>query len=127
MGNYMDHKLETLQQILDNMTEDSGFYGAVISSEEGLIIINSNHMDPKIEIEPLAAKAASILNNYEIFSDNPEDITITYPNKKIFIRKVSTFNNTENSVILIAIMPNNMRYYRRKVNKIANNVIRSIC
>ncbi len=123
----MDQKLFALQQMVDHITEDSGFYGTIISSEEGLIIINSNHLDSKIEIEPLAAKAASIFNDYEIISENPEDIIITYTNKKIFIRKLSPLNNSENSILLIAIMPLNMRYYRRKINKIANNVLNSIC
>ena len=118
----MDQKLNTLQQILNHITEDSGFFGSIVSSEEGLIIITSNQMDPRIEIENLAAKAASIFNEDGVISGNPEDITISYPNRKVYIQKISLFNNSKNSILLITIMPQNFRYFRRKINKIAKQV-----
>lgn len=116
----MDQKFYVLQQILDEMTEDSGFFGSIISSQEGLIIINSNQMDPMIEIESTAAKAASIFNEKGVLSDDPDSITIGYPNKKVFIQKIPLNNGEGDSFLLIIIMPNNMRYYRRKVNKLKN-------
>ena len=117
----MDEKLNALQQILDNLTEDSGFFGSIISSEEGLIILSTNRMDPTMEIEALAAKAATIFNEYEESSSMPQDITINYPSKKIFIQKVSSFNNSGNSVLLITLMPQNLRYFRRKVNRLVKH------
>ncbi len=118
----MDQKLFTLQQILNHIIEDSGFFGSLVASQEGLIILTSNQMDPKIEIESLAAKAAAIFNEDGIISDNPEDIVISYPNRKIFIQRISLFDSIINSILLITIMPNNLRYFRRKVNKIAKQV-----
>ena len=118
----MDRKLDVLQQILDEVTEDSGFYGSVVSSEEGLVVISSNLMDPKVEVESLAAKAASIINEKGVLSDYPDCVTIGYPNKKIFIQKISLTENSENSVLLIAILPSSLRYYKRKINKIAKQV-----
>jgi len=118
----LDQKLNTLQHIINNITEDLGFFGSIISSEEGLIIFTSNQVDPKIELESLAAKAASLFNDYREFSENPEDITISYTDKKIFIQKISLTNNSANGILLITIMPQNIRYFRRKVNKIAKHL-----
>jgi predicted regulator of Ras-like GTPase activity (Roadblock/LC7/MglB family) len=118
----LDQKLNTLQHIINNITEDLGFFGSIISSEEGLIIFTSNQVDPKIELESLAAKAASLFNDYREFSENPEDITISYTDKKIFIQKISLTNNSDNGILLITIMPQNIRYFRRKVNKIAKHL-----
>ena len=118
----LDQKLNTLQHIINNITEDLGFFGSIISSEEGLIIFTSNQVDPKIELESLAAKAASLFNDYREFSENPEDITISYTDKKIFIQKISLINNSDNGILLITIMPQNIRYFRRKVNKIAKHL-----
>jgi predicted regulator of Ras-like GTPase activity (Roadblock/LC7/MglB family) len=121
----LDQKLNTLQHIVNNITEDLGFFGSIISSEEGLIIFTSNQVDPKIELESLAAKAASLFNDYREFSENPEDITISYTDKKIFIQKISLTNNADNGILLITIMPQNIRYFRRKVNKIAKHLSNS--
>ena len=121
----LDQKLNTLQHIINNITEDLGFFGSIISSEEGLIIFTSNQVDPKIELESLAAKAASLFNDYKEFSENPEDITISYTDKKIFIQKISLTNNSDNGILLITIMPQNIRYFRRKVNKIAKHLSNS--
>jgi len=121
----MDQKFNTLQQILNEITKDSGFYGSIISSEEGLIILNSSQMDPKVEIESLAAKAASIFNEDDVVADHPEDITISYINKKIFIQKVSLPDNSDNYLLLITLMPHNYRYFRRRINKIINLVLKS--
>ena len=115
-------KINTLQYIINNITEDLGFFGSIVSSEEGLVILTSNQVDPKIEMESLAAKAASLFNDYKEFSENPEDITITYTDKKIFIQKISLLDNSDNSILLITIMPQNIRYFRRKVNKLAKYV-----
>ena len=115
-------KINTLQYIINNITEDLGFFGSIVSSEEGLIILTSNQVDPKIEMESLAAKAASLFNDYKEFSENPEDITITYTDKKIFIQKISLLDNSDNCILLITIMPQNIRYFRRKVNKLAKYV-----
>lgn len=122
----MDRKLDALQQILNEITEDSGFYGSIISSDEGLIVISSSLMDPKIEMESLAAKAASIFNEKGVVPDDPECVTIGYPNKKIFIQKIPVFNNFENSLLLITILPSNLRYFKRKINKIAKQVCSGI-
>jgi len=111
-----------MQYMINNITEDLGFYESIIASDEGLIILTSNQVDPKIEIESLAAKAASIFNDYKEFSENPEDITITYTDKKIFIQKISLIDNSNNCILLITIMPQNVRYFRRKVNKLAKYV-----
>ncbi len=125
-GAPMDGKLNVLQQILDKITEESGFYGSIISSEEGLIIINSNQMDPRIEIESLAAQAASIFNEKSLLSgsDYPENVTIDYPTRKIFIQRIYTADGinekNRNGFLLIILMPNNMRYFRRKANKLKN-------
>lgn len=121
----LDQKLNTLQHIINNITEDLGFFGSIISSEEGLIIFTSNQVDPKIELESLAAKAASLFNDYREFSENPEDITISYTDKKIFIQKIALTNNSDNGILLITIMPQNIRYFRRKVNKIAKHLSNS--
>lgn len=121
----LDQKLNTLQHIINNITEDLGFFGSIISSEEGLVIFTSNQVDPKIELESLAAKAASLFNDYKEFSENPEDITISYTDKKIFIQKISLANNANNGILLITIMPQNIRYFRRKVNKIAKHLSNS--
>jgi predicted regulator of Ras-like GTPase activity (Roadblock/LC7/MglB family) len=121
----LDQKLNTLQHIINNITEDLGFFGSIISSEEGLVIFTSNQVDPKIELESLAAKAASLFNDYREFSENPEDITISYTDKKIFIQKISLTNNSSNGILLITIMPQNIRYFRRKVNKIAKHLSNS--
>lgn len=118
----LDQKINTLQYIINNITEDLGFFGSIVSSEEGLIILTSNQVDPKIEMESLAAKAASLFNDYKEFSENPEDITITYTDKKIFIQKISLLDNSDNCILLITIMPQNIRYFRRKVNKLAKYV-----
>lgn len=118
----MDQKLFTLQQILNHIIEDSGFFGSLIASQEGLIILTSNQMDPNVEIESLAAKAAAIFNEDSLIKDHPEDIIISYTNKKIFIQKIPFFDQTSNSILLITILPNNLRYFRRKVNKIAKQV-----
>ena len=66
----LDQKINTLQYIINNITEDLGFFGSIVSSEEGLIILTSNQVDPKIEMESLAAKAASLFNDYKEFSEN---------------------------------------------------------
>lgn len=121
----LDQKLNTLQHIINDITEDLGFFGSIISSEEGLIIFTSNQVDPKIELESLAAKAASLFNDYREFSENPEDVTISYTDKKIFIQKISLTNNSDNGILLITIMPQNIRYFRRKVNKIAKHLSNS--
>ena len=118
----MDRKLDVLQQILDQITRDSGFYGSIVSSDEGLIIVNSNLMDPKIEIETLAAQAATIFGEKNILSDYPDCVTIGYPNKKVFIQRISLFTKSDDSILLITILPHNLRYYKRKVNKIAKQV-----
>ncbi|MHA1321885.1 MAG: hypothetical protein ACTSRL_03735 [Candidatus Helarchaeota archaeon] len=118
----MDQKLQKIQHILNKSIQEFGFFGSIIASQEGLIIFNSNQMDPKIEIEILAAKAAAIFNEQEMVMENPENITICYPKKKIFIQKISVFNGTVNNLLLIVLMPANMRYFRRKVNKIANKL-----
>lgn len=114
----MDRKFNTLQQILNHLTEDSGFFGSIISSEEGLVVMNSTLMDPNIEIESLAAKAASIFNEDGVVTEHPEDITITYPNKKIFIQKISLIEGNGANAFLIVLMPPNMRYFKRKVFKL---------
>ncbi|MHA1132015.1 MAG: hypothetical protein ACTSQI_06030 [Candidatus Helarchaeota archaeon] len=118
----MERKLDVLQQILDQITQDSGFYGSIISSDEGLIIVNSNQMDPKVEIESLAAHAATIFNEKGVLYDHPECVTIGYPNRKVFIQRLSLFNDSDNSILLITILPHNLRYYKRKINKIAKQV-----
>ncbi|NVM30601.1 MAG: hypothetical protein HWN65_17300 [Candidatus Helarchaeota archaeon] len=114
----MDRKFNTLQQILNHLTEDSGFFGSIISSEEGLVVMNSTLMDPNIEIESLAAKAAAIFNEDGVVTEHPEDITITYPNKKIFIQKISLIEGNGANAFLIVLMPPNMRYFKRKVFKL---------
>lgn len=118
----LTEKINTLQYVINNITEDLGFFGSIVSSEEGLIILTSNQVDPKIQMESLAAKAASLFNDYKEFSENPEDITISYTDKKIFIQKISLTNNSDNCILLITIMPQNIRYFRRKINKLAKYV-----
>ena len=100
----MDQNFNTLQQILNHLTEDSGFFGSIVSSEEGLIIITSKQMDPKIEIETLAAKAASIFSEDGMLTEFPEDIIISYPNKKIFIQKIPLLNELGDQILLIVVM-----------------------
>lgn len=114
----MDQKFNTLQQILNHITKDSGFYGSILSSEEGLPIINSTQMESNIEIESLAAKAASIFNEDGVVTEYPEEITITYPNKKIFIQKISLIEENGAYAFLIVLMPPNMRYFKRKIIKL---------
>ena len=93
--------------------------------ETGKKIAETQGISPKIELESLAAKAASLFNDYKEFSENPEDITISYTDKKIFIQKISLTNNSDNGILLITIMPQNIRYFRRKVNKIAKHLSNS--
>lgn len=118
----MDQKLDALQEILNQLIEESGFFGSLLASQEGLIILCSKQMDPTLELESLAAKAASIFSEDSLISDYPEDIIINYANKKIFIQKVSIISGAGNNLLFITVMPTNMRYYRRKINKITKEV-----
>ncbi|NVM53130.1 MAG: roadblock/LC7 domain-containing protein [Candidatus Helarchaeota archaeon] len=119
----MDRKIDVLQQILDDIIEESGFYGIILTSDEGLIVTHSKLLDQEVDLDSLAARAANIFNENGIGIYNPEDIIVSYPNKKIFIQKVSFSEDSTPILLLITIMPSNVRYFKRKINKIKKNLI----
>ena len=54
----MEHEVPTLQQELNSLIEESGFFGGIVASQEGLVVLASNQRDPSVEIDSLAAMAA---------------------------------------------------------------------
>ncbi len=115
----MDQEVVVLQQELNHLIEKSGFLGGLIASQEGLVILASEQKDPSIEIDNLAANAASIFNENSMYSDSAEEVMISYPNRKVFIQKLLLPEDISNILLFILIVPNHLRYFRRSANKVA--------
>lgn len=106
------------RQTLELAIKKSGFFGSLVVSLEGLIIRTSDQMDPNIEVESLAAKAAALFKEDWAILKKPEEIIISYPGRKISIRKLS--DHIHVPILHITIMPDNFRYFKRKVKNVAN-------
>ena len=115
----MEQEVLTLQHELNSLIKESGFFGGIVVSQEGLVVLVSQLIDPAIEVDSLAAMAASIFNESGMISENPEDVVIAYPDRKVFIQKLPLLDTLANYLFFITIIPNHIRHFRRNANKIA--------
>ena len=122
--NFNVDKVQNQMQTLIDTTELSG---SVLCSEEGLIIIDTFGYDSGTlyNTETISAMAASMISEHNYGYIPPDEIILSYQNEKIVIKKIyCEKKNLE--FLLIAIIPINMRYFRRFVNKLVKLVNKNI-
>ena len=97
----------------------------MIEGDEGLIILSSNNKpNNDMDLESLAAMAASLfskesISDYELL----RDIEVNYKEKKIYITKLDeNLLNEAKNIMFIIIIPPNIRYFKRKINKVKNKI-----
>ena len=117
--------IDDLEKFLYAVNEKTGFFASMIISDEGLIILSSNNKpNNDMDLESLAAMAAGLfskdnINEYDLL----KDIEVNYKEKKVFITKLdeSLLNESKN-IMFIIIIPPNIRYFKRKINKVKNKI-----
>lgn len=114
--------LNNLKQLLSQAVKEVALFGSLIVSQEGLPITNSDQIDPKIEIEVLAAKVATYFDEGGIISEIPNEILFSFPGKKIFIIRIPSIGRANDSMLLITIIPNTIRFFKRNIKKIVKQI-----
>ena len=107
--------IQKLQFELEHIKDENGLLGNILSSDEGLVIansVNSDLYDPIL----ISAMAASIITENHFGFSNPNQIILSYDAEKIIVNKFKTpKNGTE--LLLISIIPQSKRYFKRCLNK----------
>jgi len=104
-----------LQSELERIKDENGLLGNILSSEEGLVIIDSidsNYYDATL----ISAMAASLITENHFGFSHPNEIVLTYDNERIIINKFY-LKKKDIQLLLISIIPLNMRYFKRCLNK----------
>ena len=116
--------VDELENFLYAVDEKTGFYGSMIISDDGLVILSSQNITNYFDMDSLAAMAANLFCSENIIDfDFLKDIEINFKEKKIFItRMLDKSEKKHRSIIFVTIIPPNIRYYKRKINKIRNKI-----
>ena len=107
------------------IVEKTKIFGSILCSEEGLIIIDTFNNNSIYNTETISAMAASMISEHNYGYIPPQEIILSYENDKIVIRKILS-PKKHLDLILISIVPHDLRYYRRYVNKIIKIINKNI-
>ena len=106
-----------LENFLHAINEKTGFFGSMIISDDGLIVLSSKNISDDIDFESVAADAANIFNSDANFY---KDVVFSVNETKVYITRMNV--DGSKPMMYMTILPHNIRYYKRKINKIRNKI-----
>ena len=106
-----------LENFLQAINQKTGFFGSLIISDDGLIVLSSKNISNDIDVESVAADAANIFNSDSNFY---KDVVFSINETKVYITRMNI--DGSRPMMFMTILPHNVRYYKRKINKIRNKI-----
>ena len=97
--------------------EDKGLHGFFFISEDGLIVLSSKDVSNDIDVESVAADAANIFNSDANYY---KDVVFSINEAKVYITRMDS--DGSKPMMFMTILPHNVRYFKRKINKIRNKI-----
>ncbi|MBD3226623.1 MAG: hypothetical protein GF329_00410 [Candidatus Lokiarchaeota archaeon] len=113
----INFNVNEVQRGMNDIVENSDICGSILCSQEGLIIVDTFGYDSIYNTETISAMSASMIHEHNYGFIPPEEIILIYNNEKIVIRNIF-LEEKDQEFLLISIIPINMRYFKRKVNKL---------
>ncbi|MHA2206572.1 MAG: roadblock/LC7 domain-containing protein [Candidatus Thorarchaeota archaeon] len=112
-----------LAKILEEMTKEGGFHASVLSRDDGLLMASA--ASPTTNREVAAAMAGLVVDSVErmrteLSLGELKDITVRSKKGKAVFRKIAS--KDQQNLILVAIMPRNIRYHARALGKAATKI-----
>ena len=104
-----------LQSELERIRDESGLFGNILSSDEGLVIIDAINLE-NYDSTLISAMAASMITENHFGFSNPNEIILSYDTERIIINKFY-IQKKDVELLLISIIPPVMRYFKRCLNK----------
>ena len=105
-----------LQTELERLTDDCGLVGNILTSEDGLVIIEAVNPDFHYDSTLISAMAASLISENHFGFSNPNEIILNYDIERIIINRL-TVKKKDLNLLLISITPLKMRYFKRFLKK----------
>jgi len=107
--------VKKLQSELEKIRDENGLLGNILSSEEGLVILDTLQSEV-YDSTVISAMAASLITEDHLGFSSPKEIILSYDGEKIVINK---FNIPKKDIdlLLISIIPQKLRYFKRCLNK----------
>lgn len=102
--------------MLDNININSLYY-LCIASKQGQILINSEKIPIRIDLNAIVQEVALLFRKLEKTIQQPNDIILTYTDEKVYVQKIPFNLNSENFLLLIAVLPINCLYFKRAIKK----------
>ena len=106
-----------LESFLQAINQKTGFFGSLIVSDDGLIVLSSKNLSNDIDVESIAADAANIFNSDANFY---KDAVFSVNDNKVYVTRMQA--DSSKPMMFMIILPPNVRYYKRKINKIRNKI-----
>ncbi|NHI92764.1 MAG: hypothetical protein EAX96_09715 [Candidatus Lokiarchaeota archaeon] len=112
--------ISELENFLNAFNQKIGIFGSLVISDDGLIILSSRDLSNNIDLESVAADAANIFNSDNNFY---KEALLSLNEMKVYVTRMDDEKiKNSKSMIFISILPPNIRYYKRKINKIKNKI-----
>lgn len=121
------YQLDELEKFLEHVNQNVGFLGTFICSDEGLIVLSTKNNDRishgVLDIDAIAALIASFLFQNDIMDISfISDLSITFNRIIIHVHLIRNVKSGKNKLILINLIPIEIRYYKRIIKKINSKI-----
>ncbi len=112
----------SLREILEEMKSESGFSALILASHEGILI--ESVVAPTINRDLVAAMAGYLVDTTErvkreLGLGEIKDVLIRCAEGMVVVKAIQTSNGP---LLLAALIPPNVRYYTRSVNRTATRI-----
>jgi hypothetical protein len=121
----INFNVDIVQKGMQSVVDNTNLIGSILCSQEGLIIVDTFGFNSIYNTETISAMAASMINEHNYGYIPPIGIILIYETEKIVIRNINC-ENKNNEFLLISLIPEKMRYYKRHINKLENIILKNL-